>query len=65
DSNVVQRLLTQVKAWDEAGRPFQWYSWDLLQNVKIRVYPLESSYEPGPRELLSDRKGSHFVFAWR
>ncbi len=64
DNSVTQRLLTQIKAWDEAGRPLQWHSWDLLQNIKVRVYPLESSYKLGPRELLSQRKGSSFVFAW-
>ena len=65
DSNVAQRLLAQVKAWHEAGRPFQWHSWDILQSIRIRVYPLEDTYEPGPYELLSVRKGSRFIFAWR
>ena len=64
DSSITQRLLAQIKAWDEAGRPLQWQSWDLLQNIKVRVYPLESGYKPGPREMLSQRKGSSFVFAW-
>jgi protein-L-isoaspartate(D-aspartate) O-methyltransferase len=64
DNGVAQRLLTQIKAWEEAGRPFQWHSWDLLQNIKIHVYPLEGSYQPGPHELLSERKGSRFVFKW-
>lgn len=64
DSDVAQRLLAQVKAWHGAGRPFQWHNWDILQNIKVRVYPPESRYEPSPHELLSKRKGSLFVFAW-
>jgi len=60
-----QQLLMQINAWNEAGRPFQWYNWNLLQNIKIRVFPLESGYEAGPDELLSVRKGSRIVFAWR
>lgn len=61
---LAQQLLLEAKAWHEAGRPFYWHSWDILQNIKIRVYSLESSYEPGPHELISERKGSRFVFAW-
>ncbi len=59
-----QHLLMQIKAWHEAGRPFQWYNWSLLQNSKIYVYPRESTYEPSSRELLSERKGSRIIFSW-
>ncbi|GAC1645505.1 MAG: hypothetical protein NVS4B9_37560 [Ktedonobacteraceae bacterium] len=61
---LAQRLLAQVRAWHEAGRPFQWHQWGMLQNIKVRVYPLTSRYQPGPNELLSIRKGSRFIFAW-
>ena len=63
-SLLAQQLFSAAQAWHEAGRPFYWHSWDILQNIRIRVYPLESSYGPGPHELLSERKGSRFVFAW-
>jgi protein-L-isoaspartate(D-aspartate) O-methyltransferase len=64
-STPTQHLLMEIKAWHEAGRPFQWYNWNMLQNIKIRVLPLESTYEAGPGELLSVRKGSRIVFAWQ
>lgn len=65
NDSLAQQLLMQIQAWHAAGRPFQWYNWNVLQNIKIRVFPLESGYEAGPDEFLSVRKGSRIAFAWK
>jgi protein-L-isoaspartate(D-aspartate) O-methyltransferase len=64
DSELAQHLYQTIHAWDEAGRPFQWNYPMAINNLTIHAYPTETPYAIGPRELISQRKGSRLVFTW-
>jgi protein-L-isoaspartate(D-aspartate) O-methyltransferase len=57
DETVAARLLEQARAWDAAGRP-------ATNGLRIRAYPAESGYTPGPGEAVIQKPFSHFVVDW-
>ncbi len=57
DETVADHLLKQARAWDAAGRPAS-------NGLRIRAYPTESGYTPGPGEAVIQKPFSRFVVDW-
>jgi hypothetical protein len=55
DSNP-QRLITEIQAWDAAGRP-------ALE--KIRAYPRNSPYMPLKNEGMIERQWTKLILEWQ
>ena len=58
DATAAQRLLAEVKIWDENGRPG-------ITNLSITAYPLNQSYTPNPDEIIITKQWQQFVLQWR
>lgn len=57
DKAITHRLVTQVQAWDAAGRPD-------IQGLRIRAYPT-GAYIPAAGERLLARQWHDFVLDWQ
>jgi protein-L-isoaspartate(D-aspartate) O-methyltransferase len=57
DETIADRLLEQARAWDAAGR-------HATNGLRIRAYPADSGYSPGPTEAIIQKPFSHFVVDW-
>jgi hypothetical protein len=57
DDSIAQRLITQIRAWDAAGRP----SFD---EMKIRAYPKDSEYVPAEGEFVIEKRWTKLVIEW-
>jgi protein-L-isoaspartate(D-aspartate) O-methyltransferase len=57
DSTVGERLRAATVRWHEAGRPS-------LAHLRVRLYPIESSYEPRPGEIVLIRPCTRLVLDW-
>lgn len=55
---LAQRLLEQVKAWDEAGRPAS-------ENLLIRAYPKHTGYTPSADEWVVEKQWTWLVLEWQ
>ncbi len=55
---LAQRLLKQVKAWDEAGRPAS-------ENLLIRAYPKYKGYTPSVDEWVVEKQWTWLVLKWQ
>ena len=55
NDSITQRLITEIQAWDSAGRP-------ALQ--KIRAYPRNSSYTPSKSEVMIERQWTKLIMEW-
>jgi protein-L-isoaspartate(D-aspartate) O-methyltransferase len=55
---LAQRLLEQVKAWDEAGRPAS-------ENLLIRAYPKYKGYTPSADEWVVEKQWTWLVLEWQ
>ena len=57
-TDVAQRLVESIQAWDRAGRPRPICS-------QIRALPTEMAYTPAEGELLLDQKGTKLVISYQ
>jgi hypothetical protein len=56
--DLAQRLIEQVKAWDEAGRP-------AFENLLIRAYPKSTGYTPSADEWVVEKQWTWLVLEWQ
>ncbi|PKB83315.1 MAG: hypothetical protein BZY88_02405 [SAR202 cluster bacterium Io17-Chloro-G9] len=56
-SELGDRLVQQVIAWDGAGRPAS-------EGLRIRVYPNDASYVPSANEFLVRKRWTQLVLDW-
>jgi hypothetical protein len=57
DDSLAQGLVTQIQAWDAAGRP----SFDRMH---IRAYPKDSGYTPAEGEIMLEKPWTKLVIEW-
>ena len=55
NDSLAQRLITEIQAWDSAGRP-------ALE--KIRAYPKHSQYTPSKNEVMIERQWTKLIMEW-
>jgi protein-L-isoaspartate(D-aspartate) O-methyltransferase len=61
-NGLADRLQEQFAAWNDAGRPFRWGSDGLFKHVRLRVYPVDTTYKPAENEMMVVRSGARLVF---
>ena len=57
DESLAQDLVTQIQAWDAAGRP----SFDRMY---IRAYPKDSQYKPSEAEIVIEKPWTRLIVEW-
>ena len=57
DESLAQRLLAQVRAWDEAGRPSP-------TGLRIRAYQKDSDYVLSESEFVIEKKWTRLILDW-
>lgn len=57
DDVLAQRLIEQIQAWDEAGRPGD-------ERIRLRAYPCDSDYEPLDNEVVVPKRWTRLVVSW-
>jgi hypothetical protein len=56
NDSITQRLITEIQAWNAAGRPaFE----------KIRAYPRNSQYMPSKNEVMIERQWTKLILEWQ
>jgi protein-L-isoaspartate(D-aspartate) O-methyltransferase len=58
DETLAHRLMEQVTAWDEAGRPS-------TERLRIRAYPLASPHRPSADEIVIEKRSTWLVLDWQ
>ena len=56
NDSITQRLITEIQAWNAAGRP-------ALE--KIRAYPRNSQYIPSKNEVVIERQWTKLIIEWQ
>jgi len=56
NDSITQRLITEIQAWNAAGRP-------ALEN--IRAYPRNSQYMPSKNEVVIERQWTRLILEWQ
>jgi len=56
NDSITQRLITEIRAWNAAGRP-------ALE--KIRAYPRNSPYMPSKNEVMIERQWTKLILEWQ
>ena len=56
NDSITQRLITEIRAWNAAGRP-------ALE--KIRAYPRNSPYMPSKNEVMIERQWTKLIIEWQ
>lgn len=57
DASIAQRLITQIQAWDAAGRPSS-------DEMRVRAYPKHSEYVPAEGEFVIEKKWTKLIVDW-
>lgn len=57
DDSVAQQLITQIQAWDAAGRP----SFD---QMRIRAYPKDSGYVSADGDFVIEKQWTKLIIEW-
>jgi hypothetical protein len=57
DASMTQRLITQIQAWDAAGRPSS-------DEMRVRAYPQDSEYVSAEGEFVFDKQWTKLVIEW-
>ena len=57
DESIAQRLITQIQAWDAAGRPSS-------EKMQIRVYTKYFEYMPSEGEYVIEKQWTKLVLEW-
>lgn len=57
DDSVAQQLITQIQAWDAAGRP----SFD---QMRIRAYPKDSGYVSASGDFVIEKQWTKLIIEW-
>jgi protein-L-isoaspartate(D-aspartate) O-methyltransferase len=57
DESLVQRLVRGIRDWDRAGRPDS-------TGLRVRVFPPDSTVQPGPGEYAVDKKWTRMILDW-
>ena len=57
DASVAHRLITQIQAWDAAGRPSS-------DEMRVRAYPKDSEYGSAEGEYVIDKQWTKLVIEW-
>jgi protein-L-isoaspartate(D-aspartate) O-methyltransferase len=57
DESIARRLITQIQAWDAAGRPS-------AEGMHIRVYPKGFEYTPSRGEFVIEKQWTRLVLEW-
>jgi hypothetical protein len=57
DESIAGRLITQIQAWDDAGRPSP-------EGMLIRAYPKDFEYSPSEGEFLVENRWTKLVLEW-
>jgi hypothetical protein len=57
DASIAQRLITQTRAWDAAGRPSS-------DEMHVRVYPKDREYGSAEGEFVIDKQWTKLVIEW-
>lgn len=57
EDSLAQHLVTQIQAWDAAGRP----SFDRMH---IRAYPKDSTYMPAAGEIVLEKQWTKLIIEW-
>jgi protein-L-isoaspartate(D-aspartate) O-methyltransferase len=56
NDSITQRLITEIQAWNAAGRP-------VIE--KIRAYPRNSQYMPSKNEVMIERQWTKLILEWQ
>jgi hypothetical protein len=54
---IAQHLITQIQAWDAAGRP-------AFDGMHIRAYPKGSEYAPAEAEFVIEKQWTKLIIQW-
>jgi hypothetical protein len=57
DESIARRLITQIQAWDAAGRPS-------ADGMHIRAYPKNFEYVPSEGEFVIEKQWTRLVLEW-
>jgi protein-L-isoaspartate(D-aspartate) O-methyltransferase len=57
DASIAHRLITQIQAWDAAGRPSS-------DEMRVRVYAKDSEYVSAEGEFVVDKQWTKLVIEW-
>jgi len=64
DGELAQRLIAQIIAWEQAGRPFAFDERWTVAGPRLRVYARDAAYVPSLYEAIIEQRSAQLVFNW-